>query len=1157
VPTVLFQSHFSGTTVTSGTGAFQYSLSGENVSLLFAGSYWQTAQGQQDQQTLTGAVKTLLGSAYLSKLAQYEPGGTIALPSLYAAANDGTPIALATGGSNKNFPTLAASNNYFHNELIAHPSLVSAGTGQQQPLYVVFNDPADSGDGVYDYGENWWDAYGNHDIYVATLARASGGINIDQATDTFSHEVAEATASAVVVNDPGYLGMGSQICDNEPEDSWWGYAYRVNGVLVQAYWSQQDRAWVVPNGNSAVVRLTPTWSGGSFTGASAVSLGGAQLGAIVNDQFTVTQTPSRGLQVALNGQVFSFESGFVTALTLTGASGANTLVLQGASSFTNEVETPSSAVSGSIVFDGSTTINYNCVATIDDTMSISGTATFKGTSAAETINVLNGGLVNGFQTSLVNCGTSGTLAPIFFANKPVATVSGVNGADTININNPNPAAGLTALNVWSGSTAGVTLYVKAIGVPTTYIGGANATVNVGKAGSMQSILAPLNLENPPAFNTIVLDDSNDALTRTVTMRAFFNPADPDANDWAQVSGLATAVINYEDTDSNTVTIDGGTGGDTLNVQHLGTTTTFVGGADSTVNVGWGGSVQGILYPLNLQNPPAYNAINIDDSADPTARTVTLSSYVSSSNSDTWGRINGLSASANINYDYNDTSSLTINGGTGGNTFNVNSTMPGTPGTTTINAGTGANTFNIAASALGVYSSNIFNGQGGNNIFNVTGTPTTSASLAFIGGWGSNILNAGNLVSYSLSQAPGGSWVLNDWFEQNLSDPGVQSLARTDFVMDGSLNRNDVIGLFNEVASNGPVTSLEFASLQNLVTNASLLNIPGYVANLAGKLVNGSPANATYDVVDPQTGAVTTIALGNLAMGSSSTQLTELIGKWFLGMDVPVAADGSGNVFTYATASGTLFGAGGPSYQDVGQGDLGDCYFLSSLGEVALDSPQSIRDMFIDNGDGTYTVGYFHQVNSRQVADYVTVNLQLPQSWGDFIFAGGSAGGFQSITSASNVLWVALAEKAYAQLAFEGWSRPGYTGNNYQNLGYGSGKAPLQQILGESTQEYSESQSTGLSVSDITTLIADIQAGDMITIGTKSPDNNTFFSGTNIVEDHMYYVSGYDASTGLFTLENPWGYDLTRNNNPLGTLQLTTSQLETYFYYFDVAAPHVA
>src|SRR5262249_41469642 len=157
----------------------------------------------------------------------------------------------------------------------------------------------------------------------------------------------------------------------------------------------------------------------------------------------------------------------------------------------------------------------------------------------------------------------------------------------------------------------------------------------------------------------------------------------------------------------------------------------------------------------------------------------------------------------------------------------------------------------------------------------------------------------------------------------------------------------------------------------------------YVQVLSQNIVLGDSANAHYQ------GA----ALGNLAVGSTGTQLEKLVDKWFLGTDHPTASG-------YHQVTGSLFGASGPLYTDIQQGGLGDCGLMSSLAEVAYRSPSTITSMFIVNGDSTYTVRFYHGTTAR----YVTIDSQLPT---------GEAG-------TPNGLWVALAEKAYAQMNEEGW-----------------------------------------------------------------------------------------------------------------------------------------
>ena len=168
-----------------------------------------------------------------------------------------------------------------------------------------------------------------------------------------------------------------------------------------------------------------------------------------------------------------------------------------------------------------------------------------------------------------------------------------------------------------------------------------------------------------------------------------------------------------------------------------------------------------------------------------------------------------------------------------------------------------------------------------------------------------------------------------------------------------------------------------SDLTLIVHTASLFGSLDYVDNLASKIVLGNAANAHYQ------GA----RLGNLAVGSSATQLEELVDKWFLGTDHPAAAT------AYQTVSGPLF-SNGVAYTDIAQGGLGDCGLMTALAEIAYRSPTTITSMFIVNGDGTYTVRFY---NNGQ-ADYVTVDSQLPSGY----------------ASLANELWVGLAEKAWAQ-----------------------------------------------------------------------------------------------------------------------------------------------
>src|SRR5204863_759653 len=126
----------------------------------------------------------------------------------------------------------------------------------------------------------------------------------------------------------------------------------------------------------------------------------------------------------------------------------------------------------------------------------------------------------------------------------------------------------------------------------------------------------------------------------------------------------------------------------------------------------------------------------------------------------------------------------------------------------------------------------------------------------------------------------------------------------------------------------------------------------------------------------------------------------------------VATDAYGRTYAYAYTQGSLF-VSGAAYTDIRQGAAADCYFVSALAETALRTPSTIQSMFIDNGDKTFTVRFYHD----GVADYVTVDRALPTNSSGKAQYAGFGGRYDN---SRNELWVALAEKAYAQMNEAGW-----------------------------------------------------------------------------------------------------------------------------------------
>jgi hypothetical protein len=352
--------------------------------------------------------------------------------------------------------------------------------------------------------------------------------------------------------------------------------------------------------------------------------------------------------------------------------------------------------------------------------------------------------------------------------------------------------------------------------------------------------------------------------------------------------------------------------------------------------------------------------------------------------------------------------------------------------------------------------------------------------------------------------------------------------------DGSLGRNDMMQILTAAGAGGTVSAAYFSDLQTIIANAAQYNMPDYVRVLASDVVNGNAANATFQ------GA----SLGNLAAGSSATQLNQLISKWFYGADHPTLTS---STYVYTTAAGSLFPKT-PSHNDEFQGELGDCYFISALGMIADQNPQAIENMFVDNGDGTFTVRFYTGAygcytntdgsvsdgfqNNSGTADYVTVDRSLVTYAGsNGVMAYADYG--LSASSSTNSLWIPLAEKAYAE-----WNQTGHEGrdgsNAYASIQGGWMATVDAQVLGYNASDYSVADSTKQA------MVSALASHKSVTIATDGQDADGLYG------DHAYGVIGYNSSTDTFTLYNPWGCD---QPGPL-----SWAQLEATCYGFVVADP---
>lgn len=333
-----------------------------------------------------------------------------------------------------------------------------------------------------------------------------------------------------------------------------------------------------------------------------------------------------------------------------------------------------------------------------------------------------------------------------------------------------------------------------------------------------------------------------------------------------------------------------------------------------------------------------------------------------------------------------------------------------------------------------------------------------------------------------------------------------------FGADGVLTYDETLKILQDVAVGG-ITADEFGALKTLADQMGVngaYKTSAYVDQIFDDAVLGNSANASW-----HGGGAKAQALGDMTAGTTELQANELIGKWFLGTDLPgtdLSAVGTNLKSTYATCTLPLFGANGPQWSDINQGYVGDCYLMAALAETALQHPDTIKNMIKSNGNGTYSVDFI--VNGKD--DYVTVNADLAMMPSGYTWQNGSK---QTFAHNTTNMWSQLIEKAYVQLTEQTGVTPGMTlnvnGNAYADIAGGWSNA-LEAVTGQVCDIYRVAPGDPTAAL-MTTMQNAFNAGEEVMVGA------TWFNiSGNLIENHMYFVSGVDAAKGLVQMVNPWG-----------------------------------
>ena len=209
-----------------------------------------------------------------------------------------------------------------------------------------------------------------------------------------------------------------------------------------------------------------------------------------------------------------------------------------------------------------------------------------------------------------------------------------------------------------------------------------------------------------------------------------------------------------------------------------------------------------------------------------------------------------------------------------------------------------------------------------------------------------------------------------------------------------------------------------------------------------------------------------------------------------------------------------------SVNDIFQGQMGDCYLCSSIGEIALFQPSWITQMIQANANGTETVTLYEAANgslpSYGTTSFTAVGVNVTNSFPSYAINNGAT---QDVINGQKAIWAQVLEKAYANL-----------NGGYSVIGDGgSPVVAMEELTGCPATSYAPGS---VSAQQLQSASA---GGDLICFDTLQGSGQLSYG---MYADHAYMFQSLSTVNGtvMVNLLNPWGFD---EPNPIPLSQISS------------------